>query len=113
MTKNFIENWKNKMLEKKTADKVLFEMAETFKQRNAVYGDNYRMVGPMMAILFPNGASKEILHCDQFHLFELIVVKLSRFAISDLKHVDSVHDMAVYSSMIEAIISSTEPKDGK
>jgi len=32
---------------------ILDEMADTFRQRNAVYGDNYRMVGKMMAVLFP------------------------------------------------------------
>lgn len=83
---------------------VLQGMANTYRERNAVYGDNFRMVGPMMRALFPRGVPPEVLHSDQFHLFELILVKLSRFAISNLSHTDSIHDAAVYAAMIEAII---------
>lgn len=89
----------------KTAADVLEEMAETYRQRNAVYGDNFRMVGKMMAVLFPDGVPKEVLHSDQFHLFELTLVKLSRFAVSGLQHQDSVHDAGVYCAMQEAIIT--------
>lgn len=89
---------------KKDAGFILDEMADTFRQRNAVYGDNYKMVGKLMAVLFPNGVPKEVLHSDQFHLFELKLVKLSRFAISNLTHQDSIHDDGVYSAMIEAIV---------
>lgn len=89
---------------KKDAGIILDEMADTFRQRNAVYGDNFRMVGKLMAVFFPNGVPAEILHSDQFHLFELKLVKLSRFAISGLKHQDSIHDDGVYSAMIEQII---------
>ena len=31
-------------------------------------------------------------------------LNLSRFAISNLTHIDSIHDDAVYAAMIEAII---------
>jgi hypothetical protein len=39
---------------------------------------------------------------DTWHLFEIIVVKLTRFANSRLEHKDSIHDIAVYSAMIES-----------
>lgn len=87
----------------KTAADILEEMAGTYRERNAVYGSNYRMVGQMMKILFPAGAPPEVLHSDQFHLFELILVKLSRYAISGLQHQDSIHDAGVYCAMCEAI----------
>ena len=87
-----------------SAADILAEMAKTFRERNAGYRNNYKTIGPMMAILFPEGAPPALLHSDQFHLFELILVKLSRFAISGLKHTDSIHDAAVYAAMIEAII---------
>lgn len=88
----------------KNAADILTEMAATYRERNAVYGDNFRMVGKLMAVLFPNGVPAEVLHSDQFHLFELKLVKLSRFAISGLTHQDSIHDDGVYSAMIEQII---------
>lgn len=92
----------------KTAADILAEMAETFRARNAVYGDNYKMVAQLVKVLFPNGVPPELVVTDQWHLFELKLVKISRFAISNLTHVDSIHDDAVYSAMIEAIINQPE-----
>lgn len=82
--------------------------AQTFRERNAVYGSNYEMVGPIMGILFPNGVDRQLLSSDQFHLFELVIVKLSRLAVSGLTHVDSAHDAAVYCAMIEAAIKEND-----
>ncbi len=86
----------------KTADQILDEAAQTFRDRNAVYGDNFKMVGKMMQVLFPNGVPPELVVQDHFHLFELVLVKLSRYAISNLSHVDSIRDLAVYAAMCEA-----------
>ncbi len=87
---------------------VLQQMADTFRERNAVYGDNYKRVAPIMAVLFPEGAPPELLHHDAFHLFELLIVKISRFAISGMTHMDSIHDAAVYAAMIEAILQEQQ-----
>lgn len=84
---------------------IMIDMARTFKERNAVYGDNYRMVAKLMLVLFPEGLPPGLYKKDQFHLFELVLVKLSRFAISNLTHRDSVHDMAVYAAMVESVIT--------
>lgn len=83
---------------------VLQEAADTYRARNAVYGDNFKTVGPVMALLLPGGAPPELLHSDRFHLFELLVVKLTRFANSGLTHQDSIRDAAVYAAMIEAAL---------
>ena len=91
-----------------SAADILQSMAETFRARNAVYGNNYKMVGPIMEILFPQGVAPELLGTHQFHLFELMVVKISRLAISGLTHIDSAHDASVYGAMIEAIIRNEE-----
>jgi hypothetical protein len=85
-----------------TAADVLQSMAETFRERNKVYGDNYKMVAKLMQVLFPRGVPPELVVQDHFHLFELALVKLSRYAISNLTHVDSAHDGAVYLAMCEA-----------
>lgn len=86
------------------AGKVMAEGAETFTVRNKEYGENFRQVGPVMAVLFPQGISAEMLHSDRWHIFELIIVKLSRFAQSQLAHIDSIHDTMVYAAMIEAML---------
>lgn len=87
---------------------ILREMALTYEDRNRVYGDNWKMVAPIIKILFPKGVPTEIVTSHQWHLFELKIVKLSRFAISNLTHVDSIHDDAVYSAMIESILKTEE-----
>lgn len=89
-------------LKETTAADVLQSMAETFRERNKVYGDNYKMVAKLMQVLFPRGVPPELVVQDHFHLFELALVKLSRYAISNLTHVDSAHDGAVYLAMCEA-----------
>lgn len=95
---------------KKTAADLLVEMASTYYERNRVYGENWRMVGPVMAVLFPGGMTlKTADEFTEWHLFELMVVKLTRLATSGLKHVDSVHDLSVYGAMIEAFIKERQP----
>lgn len=89
----------------KTAADILAEMADTYRERNKVYGDNYKRVGEVMMALFPEGVT--INTKEQFnvwHLFELMVVKLTRFANSGLTHEDSIHDLAVYAAMVESLI---------
>lgn len=88
---------------------ILEDMARTWRERNAVYGDNWAMVGKLMVVMFPKGVQlKETGDYDVWHLFELMIVKLSRFAISGLQHKDSIHDLAVYAAMVEAIIQRKE-----
>ena len=83
---------------------VLSQMAATFRERNAIYQNNFEMVPKLVAILFPKGVPSELVLTPQWHLFELKLVKLCRFAISGLQHVDSIHDDAVYSALIESIL---------
>lgn len=93
-----------------SAASMLQEMLDTFRTRGAQYKDNYKMIAPMMRILFPNGVPPEVLNSDAFHLFELKLVKLSRFAISNFTHLDSIQDDGVYSAMIAAIVVNDERK---
>lgn len=94
------------------AASILADMAKTFSGRSAVYQDNYKMVAPLVKALFPAGVPPELVVTDQWHLFELKLVKLSRFAVSGLTHQDSIHDDAVYSAMIEAILKNKEANNG-
>jgi len=88
----------------KTTGDILRDMASTFDERNKVYGSNYLMVSKLVKVLFPNGVPPGLVETDHWHLFELKLVKLSRFAISNLSHEDSIHDDGVYSAMIESIL---------
>jgi hypothetical protein len=97
-----------------SADKILLSMAETFRERNKIYGDNYKSVGEVMMALFPDGI--ELSSKDQFnkwHLFELMVVKLTRFANTNLSHKDSIHDAAVYAAMVESLMPEERKENDK
>lgn len=84
---------------------ILNAMSLTFLERNAVYKDNYKLVGPTMAALFQDGVQlKTPEDFETWHLFELVIVKLARFAASNLTHIDSPHDGACYLAMLEAIL---------
>lgn len=86
----------------KTVPEILREMADTFEERNKQYSDNYLSVAPFIKELFPGGVPAGLVETDRWHLFELLVVKMTRFARSELTHIDSIHDAAVYAAMIES-----------
>ena len=89
----------------KQAHDILAEMAKTFKERNLVYGDNYKRVGAVMEAMFPHGVALQSAEdFNRWHLFELLVVKLTRFANSGLTHQDSIHDASVYGAMVESLL---------
>jgi hypothetical protein len=91
------------------AAEVLEQMANTYRERNIVYGDNYKVVGEVMKSLFPNGMElQEVDDYNIWHLFELMIVKITRFANSNLSHKDSIHDAAVYAAMVEALMKGDD-----
>lgn len=100
---------------KKEASDILEEMADTFRERNKIYGDNYKRVGAVMAAMFPDGVVLRTAEdFNRWHLFELQIVKLTRFANSGLVHKDSIHDEAVYAAMVESLIDeNTQPIRGE
>jgi len=94
-----------------SADQILQQMAETYRERNVVYGDNFRAVGPVLALLHPKGVNlDDDKDHELFHLWSLVIVKITRFANSGLTHEDSAHDAAVYLAMIEAILKERNQK---
>lgn len=100
--------WKPPETDSTSTPELLERMAETYRERNKVYGDNFQTVGPVMRLMFPEGVPPELLGHDAFHLFELAVVKLTRLANSEFTHIDSAHDAAVYCAMIESAIRRSE-----
>lgn len=90
---------------KNTPPEILERMASTYRERNKTYKDNYYRHGKVMIALFPDGV---ILNTERdfimFGLLEQVVSKMTRFACSDLKHKDSIHDTGVYAAMIESLL---------
>lgn len=88
----------------KTPDQVLAACSETFRERNAIYGDNYKQFGAIMKAFFPNGIQLQtVADFDRFTLFQNCMAKLSRYAntLPTGGHVDSAHDLSVYAAMLE------------
>ena len=88
----------------KTAADILTEAAETFRQRNKVYGDNYLRLAKAAAAMFPAGLTlKTEDDWVRLYFFLAAITKLSRYATNwPTGHRDSIHDAAVYSAMLEA-----------
>ena len=81
---------------------ILMAAAETFRSRNAAYGNNYRNIGPALFQMFPDGVTLRTMEdFQQFHYAVMLVLKLTRWASSGMTHVDSIHDAVVYAAMAE------------
>jgi len=88
-----------------TGDQILEKMAQTYKERNQIYGDNFMTMGPVMSALFPQGITLKTQNdFIMFHLLDWLVGKLTRFVNTGMTHVDSIHDLAVYAAMIEMML---------
>lgn len=78
---------------------ILQGATDVYQDRNAVYKDNFRMVGKVMEALFPDGRPplSKAAEYDRWHIFELLIVKLTRYANNfDVPHEDSLLDMLPY-----------------
>lgn len=90
----------------KKAHDILREAAQTYEERNKVYGDNYIRVGAVMEAHFPNGLFiRTADDWKRLHIFLLGVVKDTRYVTNwDAGgHADSSRDRTVYSAMLEEI----------
>lgn len=78
----------------------------TFKERNAIYGDSYLAHGSIMQSLFPDGVTlKTQSDFNRYSLINTIVAKMMRYVncFESGGHTDSAHDMIVYSAMLEEL----------
>ena len=92
--------------EVKTVPDMLRSAAETYEQRNKLYGDNYKRFGDVMLALLPNGVKLETKDdWNRFGVFFHVVGKVTRYAanIDTGGHQDSAHDLAVYAAMLEEL----------
>jgi len=93
---------------------ILEEARKTFEERGKVYGPTYKRHGDIMKALFPEGLTLETAEdFNRYHLLDLIVVKLNRYAVSFERgdtHIDSMHDLAIYGVMLEERDSAMEAR---
>jgi hypothetical protein len=95
-------------MNKVSCEDILKQAIQTHKERGAVYGNAYlEQHGKVMKALFPNGlVLSSADDFNRFGTFNMIVSKMTRYA-NNLRqantHIDSLHDMGVYSFMLEEI----------
>jgi hypothetical protein len=90
----------------KTVPEILREGADTYEERNKLYGDNYKRHGAVMRALFPNGVSLHSADAhNRFGLLTQIVAKLTRYCenFNNGGHPDSLHDQTVYAAMLAEV----------
>ena len=87
------------------APEILYKAAETYRERNAVYGDSYERFGRVMAELFPGGIpATHPIDFNRLGIIVQIVSKLTRYAANPSKpHIDSIHDICVYAAILEEL----------
>ena len=84
---------------------VLEQGAQTFKDRQPIYGNNLPKIGGALAAMFPDGLTlKTEQDFGRFYCFLMTVVKQTRYAnnFSTGGHPDSSYDACVYSAMLAA-----------
>lgn len=81
----------------------LIAARKTHAESNARYKDNWRKVGELMAILYPDGVTlKTPDDFARWHLIELMMVKITRYANGGNPQ-DSLQDLAVYTAMVATL----------
>lgn len=85
---------------------MLREGADTYEERNALYGDNYKTFGTLMCSLFPLGVScRSVDDFNRLGVLVQIAGKLGRYCeqFEAGGHDDSLLDLAVYSQMLREL----------
>lgn len=91
---------------------ILEQMAVTFRERNAIYGDNWRTHTAVMRACFPEGITlKGEFETGMYAWFSIIMGKMTRLANAGFRHQDSIHDIAVYAAMMEGYLALVEQNE--
>lgn len=93
----------------------LTELAKLYSERNALYGDDYKMHGKIMQAFFPVGI--ELRSVDDFNryaIFQNLLTKLNRYVANwDDGHEDSLNDISVYAQMLQELDNDIREKQNQ
>lgn len=88
------------------AAQLLEEAAALYRQRNAVYGNNYKRFGHILATLFPEGlVLRTADDWNRMGVLFHVIDKLTRYTnnFANGGHADSLCDAKVYIAMLEEL----------
>lgn len=88
----------------KTADNLI-EAANLFKEKDAVYKDNYKRAGEIFKLFFPNGLNvATVQDYNRFAIVMQIINKLLRYTLNwETGHNDSLRDLSVYAMILKEL----------
>jgi hypothetical protein len=93
-------------MSKLNTPEILEEMAKTYRERNAIYGDNWQTHTAALRAIFPAGVVlKDEFETTMYSWFSIMLGKMTRLANAGFQHQDSIHDIAVYAAMMEAYLA--------
>ena len=102
-----LEQPKHPPFKRKSVPELLSEGAELYAERNKTYGDNYKLNGAMMTLLFPDGIPPlDAEGWNQFGVWFMIFTKAQRYAQGfkhGARHNDTAKDIKVYGAMLEEL----------
>lgn len=82
---------------------ALAALGELYRERNALYKDNYKNFGKTLVGLFPRGLTlNTVEEFNRFAIFLQLMHKMSRYANATQSggHDDSLDDISVYAQML-------------
>lgn len=96
----------------------LRKAAEIYEQRNALYVDNYKRFGLVLAALFPDGisiasAQDPVSAGNRLGVLIQILSKITRYCenFNTGGHADSLDDLAVYAMMLQELDNDAKIDD--
>lgn len=93
--------------DKRDPAKLLAAAAETFAERNVLYGDNYKIFGKVLLACFGGGipAITTVEDANRLSIIIQLIGKLTRYCVNfeEGGHQDSAHDGIVYNAILEAL----------
>lgn len=98
----------------KTVPEMLRAGADTYEERNKIYGDNYKRHGFVMSFLFPNGVTLDTIDKqNRFGVLTQMVAKMTRYCENFDRggHEDSLHDLMVYTAMLAEVDAETKERE--
>jgi hypothetical protein len=99
-----VKNYDAERLHDSKVTKILTDALETHNKRRGIYGKGYQRCGKVMMAMFPNGFQIDTEDdFARFALLNMIVAKLCRYTHNwnTGGHKDSIHDLGVYSFILE------------
>lgn len=97
----------------KSVPQALTDAADIYRERNKTYGDNYKIHGKVLDVMFPEGVALDTVDDhNRFAVFSLLVCKLTRYANMWKRggHVDSLDDITVYSQILQELDAEVAAK---